>query len=233
MTMPLAAIFGVALLACAVLLTPLRMALGWLDADRAGLSAQRVSGSIWAGALAGANFRGLALGDVEARVAPLSGGLWLQSGGPIRGEGVLRPSVSGVAVRGLTARLPLAAIAPEFSIQGDAALSDIRAAFRDGRCAEAGGEVRLEALRLGPMQLAGLTLAGRAVCQGGVWTVPLVGQAGGLAIDARLGVRADGAYRLETRLRAADPLVGAAAGAAGFARGLDGYTRTVEGRLGA
>ncbi|WP_395671000.1 type II secretion system protein N [Phenylobacterium sp.] len=229
---PMAAVFGLVLLVAAVMLTPLRMVLGWVDADRAGLSAGQVEGSMWRGQLKRASFRGLPLGDAEARLAPLAGGIRLKSAGTLRGEGVVRAAGAGVAVRAVTARAPLSALASALPLQGEATLSDVRAAFKDGRCVEAGGEVRLEALRLGPMALPGLTLAGRPACRDGVWSVPLSGQSSGVAVDARLGVRADGGYRLEIRLRASDPPVAAAAGAAGFARGLDGYSRAFEGRLG-
>jgi len=88
----LLAVCGAAFLVMAILLTPLRMALGWLDADRAGLSAERVEGSIWGGTLHGARFRGLPLGDVRARLDLLAGGLRVESA---LGAGVIRPGRTG------------------------------------------------------------------------------------------------------------------------------------------
>lgn len=88
----LLAVFGAAFLVMAILFTPLRMALGWLDADRAGLAAERVDGSIWGGTLHAASFRGLPLGDVRARLDLLAGGLRVETA---LGDGVVRPGRNG------------------------------------------------------------------------------------------------------------------------------------------
>lgn len=88
----LLAVFGAAFLLMAVLFTPLRMALGWFDAEQAGLSATRVDGTIWGGTLHEASFRGLPLGDVRARLDLLAGGLRVESA---LGAGVIRPGKTG------------------------------------------------------------------------------------------------------------------------------------------
>ncbi|WP_334164682.1 hypothetical protein [Phenylobacterium sp.] len=88
----LLAVFGAAFLVMAILFTPLRMALGWLDAGEAGLSAERIDGTVWGGTLHGASYRGLPLGDVRARLDLLAGGLRVESA---LGEGVIRAGRAG------------------------------------------------------------------------------------------------------------------------------------------
>lgn len=89
----LLAVFGAAFLLMAVVFTPLRMALGWLDAEQAGLAAEGVEGTIWGGTLHGASFRGLPLGDVQARLDLFAGGLRVES--PL-GSGVVRRGKGGL-----------------------------------------------------------------------------------------------------------------------------------------
>jgi hypothetical protein len=61
----------------------------------------------------------------------------------------------------------------------------------------------------------------------------LTGAASGVAIDVLASLDGAGRYEAVSRVRATDPLAIAAAGAAGFERGLDGFTRTDRGTLGA
>jgi general secretion pathway protein N len=223
--------FALVLLGAGVILTPLRMALGWLDADRAGLSAREVDGTLWDGRLQDASFRGLPLGDPRVALAPRRGGLHIVASDLLRGEGVFRPA-EGLDVSALNARLPLDALAGGLPFKGELALTGGAVQIREGRCRTARGEVRISDLALPAGALTGLVLSGRLSCREGRLSVPLTGQAGGVAVDALMQVDAAGDYRLETRLRAGDPAAGALAGAAGFQRGLDGYRRVDVGRLG-
>ncbi|WP_374467857.1 type II secretion system protein N [Phenylobacterium sp.] len=224
-------IFGVAFILAAAAMLPLRIALGWMDADQAGLSARAVEGAVWGGSLIDARFRGLRLGDARAGLDVVGGGLRLAADGELRGRGVVGGSAGGLSLRGVDAELSLERVAGGLPIGGRAHFRSFEAEFRRDGCRRAGGEVRLREVTLSGAPLAGLQLGGRASCQGGVLVVPLAGQSGGAAVDAVLRIDAAGRYQLDTRLRATDPVVQAAAAAAGFARGLDGFARTDRGRL--
>ncbi|MCR5881088.1 type II secretion system protein N [Phenylobacterium sp. J367] len=219
------AVFALALPAALLLLVPLRMALGWIDADRAGLSAQGVEGTIWRGTLHDARLRGLPLGEARAGLAPFRGGVALAA---VQGRGVVRPD----GVSDVHATLPLGAVASGLPLQGDLGLRSFTVTFRAGACRRAGGEVRLSNLKLGAVAPPGLELRGQAACRNGRLAIPLTGQSGAVALEAVVTVDGRGVYQLDTTLRATDPLIAAAAQTAGFAQGLDGFSRTDRGRLG-
>lgn len=220
-------------LAMMVVLAPLRLVLGWLDADAAGLSAARVEGTIWSGRLYGAAYRGLSLGDASLRFDPLRFGLRLRVAGEATGTGLIGPGATGVSLRDLDAAVPLARLAPALPLRGDLILRDVRIDMPDGGCRAASGSVRLREASIGGMKLAGLELSGEPTCGGGRLVLPLTGQASGVLLESVATVDASGAYQLQTRLRATDPAMLAAAGLGGFERGLDGFSRTDRGRLGA
>lgn len=235
------ALFSGAVLVFLILLAPLRMALGWADADAAGLSAASVRGSLWSGELTGAAFRGLPLGEVEAGLDPLAlltgaARLKLQSAegsaAPATGEGAVRlgDEVFDLVVE--QGSVPSEYVARGLPLQGQLVLTGLSVRFEDGRCVRAAGRLALERLRLasGP-DLPGLVLAGAPQCRDGALYVPLAGAGEGVQVEAELTVGGDGAWRLETQARGANPAFEAAAGLAGFARGLDGFTRTDQGRL--
>jgi hypothetical protein len=60
--------FGAAL----VMTLPMRVALTWMGADRAGVSAAEVSGPVWNARLRAAEYHGAFLGDVEASLDPFA-----------------------------------------------------------------------------------------------------------------------------------------------------------------
>ena len=62
------AAFGAAL----VMTLPMRIALAWMGADHAGVSAADVSGSIWNGQLRATQYHGAPLGDMEASLDPFA-----------------------------------------------------------------------------------------------------------------------------------------------------------------
>lgn len=226
-------LFSVVFVVMAVLFAPLRMALGWVDADRAGIAATAAEGTVWRGILRGARLGGLSLGDARVGLDPpgllvLKPGVRLNAEGAMRGEGLVRSS--GLA--DVTATVPLAALTPALPLDGRLELRSLQAEFRKGSCSEAGGDVALGDIHLRGVAVPGLRLAGRAACAGTRLVVPLKGQSGGVAVDADLSVDATGRWRLESRLRATDASVAAAAEAAGFERTLDGFRRLDEGRLG-
>ncbi|WP_426166455.1 type II secretion system protein N [Sandarakinorhabdus sp. DWP1-3-1] len=211
----------VALLALALLaLLPLRFA-GLGDA---GLTAQAVTGDVWSGRLTAAQLRGLPLGDVEARLAPLpllGGTVRLAFFGPAIAGAVLRHSdgggVSGVRGRLLPGRL---AGLPVASLDFD----DFSVDFRGATCASTGGRVTLQAggglARIG-------SLVGTPRCDGPALVLPLA--ADRTRLDLRIS--ADGRYRVT--LAVDDVGEGDRTGllAAGFQPTPRGLAFNVEGRL--
>lgn len=224
---------SVVFLAMLVLLAPLRLVLGWLDADATGLSATRVEGAAWSGRLHDAAYRGLSLGDASLRFDPLNLGLRLRATGEATGTGLIGLGASGVSLRDLDATVPLARLAPGLPLRGDLVLREVRLDMRNGACRAASGAVRLREVSIGDMKLPGLELAGQPACRDGGLVLPLTGQAAGVLLESVVTVEATGAYQVQTRLRATDPAMLAAAGSGGFERGLDGLSRTDRGRLGA
>lgn len=232
MAVPVASVVFVLML---VLLAPLRMALGWLGADAAGLSAQRVEGTVWSGRLHAADFRGLPLGDARVGLDPVGFRLRVAAVGEVRGRAAVKLSGRGLSLSGADAVLPLERLAPGLPLRGDLVLEDLRVDFRGAACRSAGGKITVQAARLAVLgqTASGLRLSGSAACRNGRLVAPLSGQAAGVALDAVLQVDGAGRYEVTTRLRATDPLAAAAAAAAGFERDLDGFTRTDRGVLGA
>lgn len=224
---------SVVFLAMLILLAPLRLVLGWMGAEDAGLSARAAEGTIWSGQLRQAAFRGVFLGDAQVAVSPIQRGLRVRAAGEVRGEGLIGLERDGLALSGVDAALPLRRISPAAPLGGELLLREMDLEMGRGGCRRAKGEVVLQQVQIGPLAPAGLRLAGRAACSGGRLVVPLAGQASGVVVEATLSVDGAGGYELVTRLRATDPAALAAAGLASFERGLDGFTRTDRGRLGA
>jgi hypothetical protein len=218
-------------LAMLVLLAPLRLALAWLDADAAGLSAARVEGTIWSGRLHDAAYRGLRLGDARLRFDPLRFGLRLTAAGEAAGSGVVGLGAGRLALRDLDAAVPLARLAPALPLRGNLTFQDVRIDMGDGGCRIASGVVQLREAAVAGARLPGLELSGQPACRGGRLVLPLAGQAAGVLLESVVTIEATGAYRIQTRLRTTDPAMLAAAGLGGFERGLDGFSRTDRGRL--
>jgi general secretion pathway protein N len=205
-----------------VALAPLRWALERADAGRA-LAARTVSGSIWSGRLSDAQAGHAPLGDLSARLSPMSllsgtAETWLS--GPA-GSGGLAVRRNGGGVRALTARLD-AVLAVTGAPVAQAQSAGLTALFRDGRCERASGRL---SVTLGPPIPSAAGLTGEARCDRDAVLLPLAAPSGeGLT----LRVRADRSFTAELRLPATDP---AALAAMGFAPAPGGAALRVEGRL--
>lgn len=229
-----AAIFALAL----VVMIPLSFALSAMDAARLGLSATRVSGSIWRGRLSQARLHRLALGDVGVRLDPL--GLVLGVGrfhvtltGRLQGRGVLDLRDGGAGVSRVRLSAPADVLVDGLPFRGVIRLEDFEARFKSGACQRAGGRIHLERLSLGAgTLLPDLSLSGVARCRNKVLVAPLAGRAAGLEIEAELQAFGNGRYILLTRVRTTNPALEAAMGLAGFERNLDGFNRRDEGQVG-
>jgi hypothetical protein len=235
----LAQIFGVALVALVVGLAPLQLALGAMGADRRGLAAQVVSGTIWGGELKTARFGGVELGDLRLGldVAGLllgGGRIWFQAHGPVSARGVAMLTGSRFGASGLDATLPLEAVMLRAPVRGRLGLKGVQMEFRHGACHTAQGRITLDRLSLpGGAQLpASLVLSGAPTCRQGAMVAPLSGQAEGVGIDLLLTIDGAGGYRLETLLQATNPGFESMAVLTGFERTMEGFRRVDQGRLG-
>lgn len=216
---------------------PLQLVLGWTGVAEQGLTARAVRGSMWSGRLTEARFGDVALGDLDARLSPLPlllgrARIALRSRGeegpPPRMAADVTVSRHAIGLDDATASVPVgAAFAPLPITQID--LSGVSVRFVDGVCERAEGRVTaVLGGSLGGVPLA-RSLAGPARCEGGALLLALSGQAG--VEQATLRLMADGRYRAELALGAADPAQVSALEAAGFVSGPQGWRLSAEGRL--
>jgi general secretion pathway protein N len=231
-----AALFGAMLLVALIVFLPMRAALGWVEAGEQGLVARSVGGTIWGATLREARFGDLALGDVGARLAPLSllaGRATIALDGP---GGAGAPPLSGSAfvsrhglgLDELTARLATGRVFAPLPVTA-VDLDALTVRFEDGRCVAATGRVR--ATLAG--EVAGIALPpsaeGTARCDAGDLLLPLASQAGTEGIALHIG--GDGRYRADLSVRPTDPAAGERLAAAGFVGGPNGYALSVQGRF--
>ena len=165
-------IVGVGVLALIALL-PLRIALGAADLEQLGLTARKVTGTIWSGQIGGLALNRQALGNFNVRLEPLP----LLAGrasmrfdrieddlqGPL--SGLLRSGGATRGVDGLTGRLATAGLFAPVPIEA-LDFDQVAILFRDGRCAEANGTVTaLVGTRIGPLDLT-RGMSGPVTCEG-------------------------------------------------------------------
>lgn len=228
------ALFGAMFAVSLLLLLPLRLVAGWVGLGDAGLSARAVHGSVWFGTIDEAAFGGVALGDLRARLSPLT--LLLgEARVSVQGRGAGPSAQGAVAVSrhssgidDASASLPTGAVfAPLPISQLDLSAASVR--FDDGRCARAQGTVRATVTgTIAGVDLGG-SMSGAARCDGGALALPLRSAASGGAIDLRLS--ADGRFHADLILPAGDAATIARLQQAGFQAGPKGYTLSAEGRF--
>jgi general secretion pathway protein N len=231
-----AALFGALLVAALVAFLPLRLVLGVAGIDQAGLTARAAQGSVWMGRLRDARVGDVALGDLDARLAPwplLLGRarMELDSDGdtPARSlHGALGVSRTGIRVDDLTATIAPGRLFAPLPVT-TLALDAVSVRFEDGACSAAEGRVR--ATLTGDFGGIALpqALSGAIRCEGSALLVPLSSQAGAERVDLR--IEGDGRYRATVALQPADAPALARLTALGFVAGAAGYTLSVEGRF--
>ncbi|WP_439532478.1 type II secretion system protein N [Polymorphobacter sp.] len=168
---PRALLFVLALIILSVWLLPLRLVLG------DGLAAASVSGRVWDGRVAAAQWRGLGLGDLAVAVASLS----VFAGAPrVTLDG---PQLRGTAGPGWVQDLSGSVIAPGL---GPVRLEAVSLRFEDEGCREASG--RLLAT------VAGEPLAGALGCDGPAARAAMA-RADGVVV-ATLRLNSDGALQV-------------------------------------
>ncbi|RHW16966.1 type II secretion system protein N [Sphingomonas gilva] len=179
----------IALFAAAiVLLFPLRMALGVVNAERLGLSAREARGPVWAGRLIEARWRGLALGDLDASLSPvqlLVGRVRLDLSGDGDMRGAVSVSRNGAGIDDVSGRLPVEGLFEGLPL-GALIATDVSARFADGVCDRAEGQVRAELSAALPGVSLAQGMTGRARCDGGALLLPLQGASGLERLDLRL-----------------------------------------------
>jgi hypothetical protein len=238
--LPLVLIFAASFALGLIALFPLGLAVRWAGLPQAGLSAQSAQGSIWGGAMRGASFKGVPVGDVELALQALPL-LWLSPALDLRGRG--SAPLDGVVyfggaagVQRLDAEVPLRGvrIANGGELEGRLRLENATALFAGKRCRKAGGLVFLD-LRVRGRQPGWTTapsLSGSLQCsKEGVLQAPLRGGDEAVSVNVLATLTGDGAWRIDTKINTASAGVVAALIAAGFAPGPEGAVRMDEGRL--
>jgi hypothetical protein len=216
-----------ALLALALVATlPLGVVLRAAGVDRTAIAAVAARGSVWSGRLENAALGGNALGNIDVGLSPLR---LLTGTAAFRFAGESTAGPSGIVevasgrrgVAGLTASLPVAGASTTLALAG------LSATFDDGSCARASGGVSADVAVPG---IGSVRLSGNAACDGDRLLLPMTGAtpAGDAKLDVRVGSGGDYAYVLMLR---ADPSVGPALAAAGFATDEGGFSRRGSGRL--
>ena len=228
-------VFFVAALAFAlVALLPLRVAAGWFALGGRGLAAREARGSLWLGALKEAQFGAVPLGDLNARlnVLPLFLGRARLSlsrdEADGRFEGAVTVSRHGFGLDDLTGQLRLGALFAPLPL-ATLDLDDVSAHFAGGLCDHAEGGVRagLSGDLAGMLLSSGLS--GSARCAEGALLIPLASQTGMEQLNLRF--EADGRWRIDLLVRPTDPAAQGRLAAAGFAAGLGGYVRRIDGNF--
>lgn len=216
------------------LLAPMRLLVSVLGgSDILGMTG--VSGTVWAGRLKNVTLAGAPIGTWKASLDPLA-----LVGGQIRvvvkqdradsdqrAVLLLGRRDKGVARLNLRTSIDLSGVG--LPLNGDAAFKDVTAAFREGRCAGARGDIRLRLIGEGPLQ--GAVLNGVSACRGDSWTATLIGRSGGADLTLTTRIELTGRYQLEMMVATtdADLIQGLLAG--GFSRDAAGARLTVDGRL--
>ena len=225
-------VFLAALVAALPLTVPLSIGLAAGGGKR--LSFAEVRGLVWKGEIRQESLGSLALGDLSVALDPLAlltGQTKVAiraSGGDVKGAGRIALTRRSPGVERFTGSLPLSALGLAGSLTGELVARDLTAAFDNGACKEAAGEITAVIQGLGSNPVA---LKGRPACQGPVLALTLAGAVDGMALDLVVRLQADGRYQLEATVKTTDPAFGAILGAEGFTSVPGGYGRSSEGQL--
>ena len=220
------AAFGAAL----VMTLPMRVALTWMGADRAGVSAAEVSGSIWNGRLRATQYHGASLGDVEASLDPFA--LLLGT----RRFAVQATLGKTTLVEGTSRGFEMADAAievehlrPSLPLTGRLRLESATLLFSEDRCQRAEGRITTDVLQ---RAFGGPEVAGTLSCAGDAATAQLDGRAQDVEVSIVMRLDSAGRYQAETRIVSTNPMVRGALALAGFTEDGGGFTRSDEGALG-
>lgn len=219
------------LLAAALIFMPLRTIF-----DFPGLSARKVEGIIWDGSIRDLRAGRVGVGDVNARLHfwPLLIGRAQIS--LSRGDAPFAPGINGsvtrriggIEVKDFKATLPVQALLAPLPAE-NIELRDFSARFIAGRCAEAGGNVRLTMANTIPGLDLSNGLLAKPRCERGQLLVPLMSQSAMERVTIRFS--GDGSYNATVFLEGDRPEQAALLMLAGFRAVAGGYRMVRKGRL--
>ena len=201
-----------------------------------GVIARKVDGIIWDGSIRDLRVGRLPLGDLNARLSfwPLFLGraqILLSRGDAQFAPGLtgsVTRRIGGFSVENLRATLPVANLLAPLPIE-KLEVQDFSARFIAGRCAEAGGSVRLTVAS----GIAGLDLAngllGKPRCDRGQLLLPLLSQSSMEHVDIRIA--GDGNYSATILLEGDRTEQAAVLVLSGFRSVSGGYRTVRKGRL--
>ncbi|RYD40799.1 MAG: type II secretion system protein N [Sphingomonadales bacterium] len=215
---------------------PMRLALGWLGATDAGITARDVRGSIWSGELVDARLGVLPLGTVRASLSPLAllgGGVELAFSRADERFGALAGRLHGSSSRGVSDVSGTASMSgglgmiPVDTIRFEGATVRFDGA---GKCASAAGRIQLAVTA----PIAGLDLSrglsGPLTCAKGRAQVALASQSGMERLT--LSFDGGGAYRAQFAINVdRDPAMAGALAALGFKASPGGFMLATSGRF--
>ena len=214
---------------------PMRLALAMAGAERSGLTAREVNGSVWDSELIEARLGALPLGNVTASLSPLAllgGEVELAFKRPDPRLGALAGRLHGSNPRGLSDLNGTSSLSgglgmvpvDQLRFEGAAVRFDDR-----GRCVSAGGRIQLTV----GTSIAGLDLtrglSGPLRCADGRAEAALTSQSGMERLT--LAFDGSGAYRAQFAIQADDPAMAAALSVIGFRPSDGGFVLVSTGRF--
>lgn len=225
------AIAALLLVIAAIVFMPLRAV---LPGD--GFSARKVDGIVWDGSIRDLRLGAMPLGDANARLHVLPLLLLRAQFSLSRGDAPYVPGLQGsvtrrlggFSVEGVKATLPIGALVAPLPAE-NLELQDVSARFIAGRCADAGGNVRLTLSGGIPGIDVSNGLLGKPRCDRGQLLVPLRSQSAMEQVDIRFA--ADGGYEAVIFLEGDRTEQGAALALAGFRSVSGGYRMVRKGRF--
>lgn len=225
------AIAALLLMLAGVIFMPLRAVFGG-----SGLSARKVEGIVWDGAIRDLRVGAMPLGDANARLHILPLLLLRAQFSLSRGDAPFAPGLQGsftrrlggFSVEGVKATLPIGALVAPLPAE-NLELQDVSARFIAGRCADAGGNVRLTLSGGLPGIDVSNGLLGKPRCDRGQLLISLRSQSAMEQVDIRFS--ADGNYEASIFLQGDRAEQGAALALAGFRSVAGGYRMVRKGRF--
>jgi general secretion pathway protein N len=222
---------AILLLIAGTIFMPLRVIVGG-----EGVSARKVEGIIWDGSIRDLRVGKLQIGDVNARLhfLPLLLGraqISLSRGDAPFASGIngsVTRRLGGVSVENMMATLPVASLFAPLPAE-NIKLQDFSARFTAGRCAEAGGSVRLTLANTVPGLSLSNGLLAKPRCDRGQLLIPLLSQSAMERVDIR--VSGDGAYTATIFLEGDRTEQAVPLGLAGFRSVAGGYQMVRKGRF--
>lgn len=219
------------LITALLIFMPLRMIIAG-DA----VSARRVDGIIWDGSIRDLRVGQIQVGDVNARLHFLPLLLGRAQIAVSRGDAPFAPGISGSVTRriggfeidDMTATLPVSTLFAPLPAE-NIELQDFSTRFIAGRCAEAGGNIRLTLSGTLPgIDVANGMLA-KPRCEGGQLLIPFMSQSAMERVTIRIA--GDGRFSANVFLEGDRVEQGALLTLAGFRSVAGGYRMVRKGRL--